>query len=101
MVEPGGRGRRVSRRPSAGAGAAAPSSTLFARAPLDSPAPTAAGVACSARVSVPAGEKGGVAEDDGAAGGGRRAAKGTGRIPSGFANNRDRERERKGRARWR
>jgi len=46
---------------------------------------------CSTCALVPAGEKGGGAGDDGAAGGGRRAGAGdgTGRPPSGFANNRD------------
>ena len=72
-MEAGGRGRRVWRRHLAGAGAAAPRSILSARAPLDLPALSAAGVACSTRASVPAGEKGGGAGDDGAAGGGRRA----------------------------
>ena len=50
----------------------------------DAPAP------CSTRASVPAGEKGGGAGDDGAVGGGRHAdaAERTGRPPSGFANNR-------------
>jgi hypothetical protein len=90
-VEAGGRGRRVSRRPFAGAIAAAPRSILSARAPLYLLDPSAAGVACSTRASVPAVEKGGGAGDDGPAGGGRRtgAAEGTGRPPSGFANNRD------------
>ena len=59
--------------------------TMEQREEGDAPAP------CSTRALVPAGEKGGGAGDDGAAGGGRRAGAGdgTGRPPSGFANNRD------------
>jgi len=62
--------------------------TMEQREEGDAPVP------CSTRASVPAGEeKGGGAGDDGAAGGGRRAGAGdgtgTGRPPSGFANNRD------------
>lgn len=90
-MEAGGRGHHVSRRPFTGAGTAtAPNSTVFARAPLDSPAPIGVDVSCPARASCLWGgreevqgtmeqreEKGGGAGDDGAAGG-RHAAEGTG-----------------------